>query len=462
MGWNTSLTSDDVHRRLPCDVELWLREEKEHDDEVITPYFNIWDRSATRIGNTITFIPSHMSLHESPEGQGFSGGAGGGADDEDSQSPHDTNSMGRLPEANKWSSTTTSMVGAFAYNVEATESLSRVTTHFLQQKVDLRNPREMNSWLTRFKELDLRLIHWKMLLPQKWKPNMSTTQSVKMDPNLTVAHVTHNASILLLHQPIAFLSTALHTHPSFGAQLPSASSAETCRAAAVEIALITKNYLKTSAGTLPLSNQFAFCVYVAARSLLVHWRYYMTAAVAPEYQSLLDSLGRMADRWCGGPRGRACVDCLAARYARKLAEMHQRCVESDLFRIDPLEYTNDISHHPRRLPLVDPDMAQRQRPDPSPRGDLRVTQAATMDASAAVQNGQSSYVDHGHGSVTGFGAQDGQGLPHVSMVAAVVPEPNGPGDLAGILTDHQFLDMDRVISLQDGMFDVDYEGQGWE
>lgn len=49
-------------------------------------------------------------------------------------------------------------MGAFAYNVEATESLSQVTTYFLQQSVDFDDRQQVSGWLTRFKELDLRLV----------------------------------------------------------------------------------------------------------------------------------------------------------------------------------------------------------------------------------------------------------------------------------------------------------------
>lgn len=49
-------------------------------------------------------------------------------------------------------------VGAFAYCIEATESLSRITTYFLQQKINLDDRQEVSQWLTRFKELDLRLV----------------------------------------------------------------------------------------------------------------------------------------------------------------------------------------------------------------------------------------------------------------------------------------------------------------
>lgn len=49
-------------------------------------------------------------------------------------------------------------VGAFGYYIEALESLCRVDVCFLRQKVDFDNRDELSSWLTRFKELDMRLV----------------------------------------------------------------------------------------------------------------------------------------------------------------------------------------------------------------------------------------------------------------------------------------------------------------
>jgi hypothetical protein len=49
-------------------------------------------------------------------------------------------------------------IGGFAYCIEATESLSLVTSFFLQQAVDVTKIHEVQVWLMRFKELDLRLI----------------------------------------------------------------------------------------------------------------------------------------------------------------------------------------------------------------------------------------------------------------------------------------------------------------
>lgn len=106
---------------------------------------------------------------------------------------------------------------------------------------------------------------WKTFLPPRWKDsNISTDgQTVKMDPNLTLAHLTHNTSTILLHQYIAYPPREL----SQLVQLPSSWSAETCRLAAIEIASITAKYLEHVATHL-VPAQFEFSVFVAARTLL--------------------------------------------------------------------------------------------------------------------------------------------------------------------------------------------------
>ena len=142
-SWSTSLTSDDVHRRLPCDGELWHKE-----TPALTPYFGIWNKSAAKIGNSVAYIPAHYptSDHET-----------------DHRSPTTTSSVGPVD---------TSKLGAFAYCIEATESLSQVTSFFLQQKVNFRDASEFSSWLTRFKELDLRLVQYVSVIQH---PNLPHT-----------------------------------------------------------------------------------------------------------------------------------------------------------------------------------------------------------------------------------------------------------------------------------------------
>lgn len=105
-----------------------------------------------------------------------------------------------------------------------------------------------------------------MFLPQRWKDSNISRQSavVNMDPNLTLAHVTHNTSMILLHQRIAYPDREWETK----FKLPSFCSAETCQVASVETASITQKYLKYTSPLSPVTSQFAFCVYISARVLL--------------------------------------------------------------------------------------------------------------------------------------------------------------------------------------------------
>lgn len=105
-----------------------------------------------------------------------------------------------------------------------------------------------------------------MFLPQKWKDSNISRQPalINMDPNLTLAHVTHNTSMILLHQQIAYPQTRWTSI----VRLPSTCSAETCLVAATETATITQKYLKYTPESGPVHNQFAFCVFVTAKALL--------------------------------------------------------------------------------------------------------------------------------------------------------------------------------------------------
>jgi len=105
-----------------------------------------------------------------------------------------------------------------------------------------------------------------MFLPQKWKDSNISRQEgwIDIDPNLALAHSTHNTSMILLHQRIAYPES----HWANIVKLPSSCSAETCQVAAVETLTIAKKYLKYTASNSPVTSQFAFCVFVSARVLL--------------------------------------------------------------------------------------------------------------------------------------------------------------------------------------------------
>ncbi|KAJ8110244.1 hypothetical protein ONZ43_g5925 [Nemania bipapillata] len=109
-GWNVSLKSREVKRRLPCEGRIW-----EHGESPMnkTPYLGVSDQYSELDGATVGASPGQEN---------------------------------------------TELLGGFAYCIEATESLSLVTSFFLHQSVDVTSPHEIQHWLLRFKKLDLRLV----------------------------------------------------------------------------------------------------------------------------------------------------------------------------------------------------------------------------------------------------------------------------------------------------------------
>ncbi|RFU26847.1 hypothetical protein B7463_g9503, partial [Scytalidium lignicola] len=263
-GWNVSLTSAEVKRRLPCEGALW---EEGKSLETPTPYFGIADKS----------------------------------------------SNGALPTSRPELEDQASL-GGFAYCIEASESLSLVTTFFLRQAVDMSNVHDVQMWLMRFKELDLRLIQWKIFLPEQWREACAVNADGMLDPNLTLAHITHNTAVGLLHQGIAYPSPAWQASPI---RLPSLSSAETCMAAATEVTIIAEKYLQDS--TSPTNAQFAFCLFISGRILLAHV-VHCNIALPSEFDSLINSLMEISRRWNGPhvePRSRV-AENLASKFATRL------------------------------------------------------------------------------------------------------------------------------------------------
>ncbi|KPM46260.1 hypothetical protein AK830_g260 [Neonectria ditissima] len=457
-GWNTSLTADDVHRRLPADGGLWHKEEV-----VVTPYFGIWDRSAAKIGNSIAFLPATYS------------------------SPDQTSQQQPSPRPSSHAAQPDmSAVGAFAYCIEATESLSRVTTFFLQQRIDFHDRQEVSNWLTRFKELDLRLVQyaslllhmfvtwlsrrrsWKMFLPQRWKDSNISRQPtiINMDPNLTLAHATHNTSMILLHQRIAY-PPADWTNI---VELPSLCSAEICRNAAIEIQNIAAKYLTNTPDMSPVGNQFAFCVFAAARVLLVHKRYY-ASELPRELWLLIDSLDEMAKRWLGSIRpatgqGRS----LAGIYADHLRELHRRCVADANFSVDVLGYSTIVSNQTSARTQPQQQESTDLQPKIGHAGQNIPQQSAgpllvpprlwtTTDDINTNGNGAVNEVEVPVSAQSHSVVDDTAELVSTNTLAMGYTASQGsPNDelsaISYMLLDQSFMDMDRVISIDDMMFSI--------
>ncbi|KAH8736577.1 hypothetical protein BGZ61DRAFT_339662, partial [Ilyonectria robusta] len=418
-SWNTSLTAADVCRRLPVCGGLWYK-----CTPAPTPYFGIWDQSAAKMGNSITFIPAHYPspTHSTNTeiNDTVTPAAGSCAPQAQPQSPDMTN------------------VGALAYNIESLESLSRINSYFLQQRVDFSNRKEVSSWLTRFKELDLRLVHWKMFLPQQWQDSGISRETMPgvMDPNMTAAHATHNTSMILLHQRIAYPGPEL-----VALKLPTLCSAETCRGAAVETANITQKYLDHSPKDSLVSPQLALAAFVSARVLLIHSRFYGTL-LATEFWVLVENLKEMSRRWTNDSSTQR--ESLFGHFAVRLQKLHEHCQRNPNFQIDISGCTEET--------YLDPDCI------PS-RQDLQQHSPEFSDRVPRV-NGQND-----PNMETGAGKSPASQLPNrhqPTMDGAsdarewIQPLTSTGGDelatISQILMDQRFMEMDRVISFDDMMF----------
>ncbi|CAK7210021.1 hypothetical protein SBRCBS47491_000629 [Sporothrix bragantina] len=168
-------------------------------------------------------------------------------------------------------------LGAFASCIEATESLSL-------------------RWLLRFKQLDLRLVCWKLFLPERWRDANSRNADNNLAPNLVAAHMTHNTAVVLLHQGIAYPSSEWLSVLPPAIRLPSPSSAGTCLAAAAELAAIAAHVLRET--DLLTNPQIAFCLFVCGRMVLAHSTYHRLPLPAA-FDRMTDSLWEISRRWRG-------------------------------------------------------------------------------------------------------------------------------------------------------------------
>lgn len=156
---------------------------------------------------------------------------------------------------------------------------------------------------------------WKIFLPERWREGCALNTDGNMDPNLTLAHITHNTAVVLLHQGIAYPSQEWGSLPI---RLPSSSSAETCMAASVEVSIIAAEFLRNMQC---LTNpQFAFCLFICGRMMLAHTFYY-DIPLPNEFDSLIHSLEVMARRWNGDHS--ATKSNLASKFATRLNHARQ-------------------------------------------------------------------------------------------------------------------------------------------
>jgi hypothetical protein len=487
-GWDTSLTSDEVHRRLPADGGYFTREEP-----VVTPYFGIWNKAAARIGRSLANVPAQYN-EDDPTAEQTQGAS--------------PNSANGYIDASK--------LGAFAYCVEATESLSQVTTFFLQQRINAQDKEHAVSWLTRFKELDLRLVRWKLFLPPRWKDsNISADRTIiDMDPNLTLAHITHNTSMILLHHPIAYPARSWNDYVA----LPKECSAQTCELAAIETSNIVSKFLTYT--PIPFVNvQFAFCAFVAAKALLFEHQA-NRGPLRPEFERLVHDLWEMSKRWESNeasdtePTADQRPANQTGMYANHLQQLQEVCSQDPQYRFDfydhacqslePQQYVSPLNvvtplqrtasftqdrptlghmrHH--SLNSVNSTLSPRRRASHST---LPVANVASPTGYAQQQVGLPSNVNsmspNGLGTATATlhptatRSSNSQNVYQLGHSIAPTPHFNGmmgvPNNqqamqdqsllnLSDTFMDSQFLDMDRVITFEEANFFLPGDAYRWQ
>ena len=229
-GWNTSLTNKNIRRRLPIDGAMWKKSTSK-----CARYF---------YGSDINDVD-----------------------------PSDVDDR----------------LGGYAYLIEATDCLSRVVD-FLLERFDFSTGEGLRLWFDKFHALESMLTRWKTFLPEKWQV-VTIRPGGGMDENLTLAHVTYNTTVLLLHQNLAY--------PLSGTKLPISpqkSSAQTCLSVALEIATISAKFLKYNDNTV--SPQFSLCIFVAARTILAH-SIRFESPLNSSFDDLLTALREISTRWKG-------------------------------------------------------------------------------------------------------------------------------------------------------------------
>ncbi|KAB8230281.1 transcription factor domain-containing protein [Aspergillus alliaceus] len=335
------------------------------------------------------------------------------------------------------------------------------------------------------------LDRWKMFLPRRWKDsNISKEPAfVHMDPNLTLAHITHNTSMILLHQCIAYPQADLVDK----LKQASIASAETCQLAASETANIVQKYLQYTPFVGIVNAQFIFCAFVSARVMLVHSQIHRTEP--PDgYSILLWSLQQMSARWVSSNPSlklESGTDNFAEALLAQLQSLQDLCKHTQPFELNALGYAREVCF---ALGLRSPpatlgesqwlrERRAQQRHSIIP---VNGTRSHYMNSSPSAQtSNQNNVGNHTFGSQQGASspirsarhwngnpALDQSGVaplrtahvyrteagPHTALddlfPPAHVTSPLGDGSesfaaLSNFLLDPQYLDMDRIISFQD-------------
>lgn len=199
-------------------------------------------------------------------------------------------------------------VGGLAYLIEATEIHAMVVAFMIRARDARRLASsappsgrcyDLRSYLQEFLNLDLIMTNWKARLPPRYQ-QASYDDNGYMDHNVTLAHLTHNTTGILLYQwPQLVCRDTSASASAAAASLHSTllPQVSLVRQAAKEIAKICTRFLMHR--SYLVSPQFSYCQFVAARALLVYAEW-TAEPVDDDYKTISASLAEAAKRWEGG------------------------------------------------------------------------------------------------------------------------------------------------------------------
>jgi hypothetical protein len=182
-------------------------------------------------------------------------------------------------------------IGDLAYLIEATEIQAMAVSFVTGRSQSERSARrDIRLSYQEFLNLDLIISGWKAKLPLRFQ-QASYDADRYMDHNVTLAHLVHNTSGILLYQWPNSLRGMSAVDPAVVLQRLLVK-----KQAAKEIAKICARFLL---GRMYLvSAQFSQCQFMAARALLAysHW---VMEPVDEDFETLRRSLAEAARRWEG-------------------------------------------------------------------------------------------------------------------------------------------------------------------
>ncbi|KAH7121462.1 hypothetical protein EDB81DRAFT_913616 [Dactylonectria macrodidyma] len=218
-------------------------------------------------------------------------------------------------------------VDGLAEYTASLDLLGRVLTYLYSQQ---------SQFNGEFDDIAFDLAQKEFFLNQQRNSYMTEAYCVS-NPHWMMAFVTLSCSSILLHQQRAVppenvdvsshLERKLPGDSTYGSHLLRKESCERCATLPVQMVIAVQAHMNNLPPDAPVVGLVGFCLYIAARVLLVQWGLGLMQELAPEFWSIVWTLEEMARRWSGNATYVSTNHSLAGNCAEKLKELHVRVLQ---------------------------------------------------------------------------------------------------------------------------------------